>query len=528
MQLLIKLVPLCVNYNLKIDDVYGKHNITLLLVISRTPIGMGAVLCNLINIGMFVPDTTPSTAADVADHTPRKWLDGIVRKNVRDQKFLKELMEGKCLLTILLKLVAPSSLGVVIRAASAAGDLEAVKCLFEAGAPPDAPDTFGYTPFLLAVVNQHINVVRYFLGLDGAVNKEHENKEGDTPLTAAIRCIGTVDMGSGEWDKGPLSSEIVCLLLAHGANVNHSGFKGRTPLFLAVSFEMCNCILRKITLAKFLLDAGADPSIADEFGCTPLMATVYSCQYLSPEMTHVITRLVGPAIVNATDCHGRTALYCALLNTGPHPVQIATLLLALGANPHVRQRPILIAAVNMSPVSHPFILRLLNAGVYIDCVGPDGYTAFLEACANGDSKTAKLLLHRGRANAYLTADGRSARNIAVSRPYKDSGRDYEECITCIDDYLARAEKAETRAVIQAYKAASAASVVANAAAEAATQATAAKAEKENECVICMSSPRNTVFMPCGHTVACPKCAVRLEMCPICRAGIGDKVQIICS
>jgi cytoskeletal protein RodZ len=74
---------------------------------------------------------------------------------------------------------------------------------------------------------------------------------------------------------------------------------------------------------------------------------------------------------------------------------------------------------------------------------------------------------------------------------------------------------------QAYKAATAALVAANAAAEAATHA-----ETGCDCVICMSCPRTTVFAPCGHMVACTKCAERLETCPICRTGIGSKLRVI--
>lgn len=42
------------------------------------------------------------------------------------------------------------------------------------------------------------------------------------------------------------------------------------------------------------------------------------------------------------------------------------------------------------------------------------------------------------------------------------------------------------------------------------------------CFICFDRAKNTVLMPCAHTV-CSICSVRLEQCPICREDIRDKV-----
>ncbi|XP_022249892.1 putative inhibitor of apoptosis isoform X2 [Limulus polyphemus] len=51
-------------------------------------------------------------------------------------------------------------------------------------------------------------------------------------------------------------------------------------------------------------------------------------------------------------------------------------------------------------------------------------------------------------------------------------------------------------------------------------------EEENEklrdqriCKICMDQELGTVFLPCGHLLACPQCAPALKHCPLCRKEI---------
>jgi baculoviral IAP repeat-containing protein 7/8 len=39
------------------------------------------------------------------------------------------------------------------------------------------------------------------------------------------------------------------------------------------------------------------------------------------------------------------------------------------------------------------------------------------------------------------------------------------------------------------------------------------------CGICYVNPKCTVFLPCGHLLACPSCAVSLDACPYCRKKV---------
>ena len=40
------------------------------------------------------------------------------------------------------------------------------------------------------------------------------------------------------------------------------------------------------------------------------------------------------------------------------------------------------------------------------------------------------------------------------------------------------------------------------------------------CRVCMDSPVSAVFCPCGHHMACYKCALVCKTCPLCRHGIA--------
>ena len=45
-----------------------------------------------------------------------------------------------------------------------------------------------------------------------------------------------------------------------------------------------------------------------------------------------------------------------------------------------------------------------------------------------------------------------------------------------------------------------------------------------DCLICTTNPRDTVFGSCGHFVTCRPCAARLQICPLCQSTIS-KVRI---
>lgn len=45
------------------------------------------------------------------------------------------------------------------------------------------------------------------------------------------------------------------------------------------------------------------------------------------------------------------------------------------------------------------------------------------------------------------------------------------------------------------------------------------------CKICYAEERNVCFVPCGHVVACAKCAMSTDKCPMCRRTFTEAVRL---
>ena len=48
---------------------------------------------------------------------------------------------------------------------------------------------------------------------------------------------------------------------------------------------------------------------------------------------------------------------------------------------------------------------------------------------------------------------------------------------------------------------------------------------EKTCRICYVDERNTVFVRCGHMVACQLCAQQVSDCPVCRRPIEQVIRV---
>lgn len=48
---------------------------------------------------------------------------------------------------------------------------------------------------------------------------------------------------------------------------------------------------------------------------------------------------------------------------------------------------------------------------------------------------------------------------------------------------------------------------------------------EEDCCVCLERPKDIVFYPCGHQVACKQCSEMIRnkdnLCPVCRVKIKD-------
>ncbi len=157
-----------------------------------------------------------------------------------------------------------------IHKAAFEGDADCVKKLLEQGVDPNAKDVYGRTPLHLAVHAGHRGVVK--LLLDYGADPDARDAAGQTPL---------------HWAVAHGHADIEELLLESGADPNARDFAGNTPLHIAAMTTYFNEVAEvmfevgpKLFPAEFpydrgdvvrmLLEYGADPTVENEQGLTPL------------------------------------------------------------------------------------------------------------------------------------------------------------------------------------------------------------------------------------------------------------------
>ncbi len=157
-----------------------------------------------------------------------------------------------------------------IHKAAFEGDVGCIKKLMDEGVDPNVRDVFGRTPLHLAVQAGHRGVVELLLNYGADPNAR--DAAGQTPLHWAVAC-GHADIEE--------------LLLERGADPNAKDFAGNTPLHIAamttyfsevaeVMFEVGPKLFPaefpydRGDVVRMLLEYGADPTVENEQGLTPL------------------------------------------------------------------------------------------------------------------------------------------------------------------------------------------------------------------------------------------------------------------
>ncbi len=235
--------------------------------------------------------------------------------------------------------------------ASRQGCVECVKVLLEKGADINATDPDGISAAVTAIINGHYDVAA--LLAEKGINLNLADKTGRTALYAAV------DFNTMPQDNRPSppntidnkvsSFELIQLLVAKGANIN-AQLKtqvpyrakldrgddtmlttGTTPLLRAAKAA-------DIPVMKFLLEKGADPTLATRNGVNPLMAAAglgtreednTGRKKTEPETMEAIQLLLDKGVdINAQDTRGQTALHGAAF-WGKD--QVAAFLVAKGA-----------------------------------------------------------------------------------------------------------------------------------------------------------------------------------------------------
>lgn len=182
-------------------------------------------------------------------------------------------------------MVSPAlAAGAALIDAAAAGRVDEVARLIQTGAPLDAQDAQGRSALLRAVAGDHVSVAKILLEAGASPNTQAANR--DTPWLLA-GALGRAEIIAAMLPRKPDLSirnryggnalipacerahvEAVKLLLTSGIDLDHVNDLGWTCLLEIVILGDGGP--RHQQVARLVLDSGADPSLADKDGVTPL------------------------------------------------------------------------------------------------------------------------------------------------------------------------------------------------------------------------------------------------------------------
>jgi ankyrin repeat protein len=396
-------------------------------------------------------------------------IDAGADSNLADKNGATALMSGAkrgdaALVEVLLRAGANvnaihSSGSTALTVAAAEGHAAIVALLASKGAAVDHRDREDATPLLRAAIAGRRDVVKVLLEHKANPNVQSKAASRWTPLMAACKAR---DAGS------------VKLLLDHGANPNLKGDQGSTPVLIAALNGCADCIAHlakkgadlnaresrngNIALAlaqrhrhrdvvKALLEAGADPNIADKGGYTPLISAAMDGDY---EVARFLLQKKADPNLQASSGprKGITALMSA---AAKGHLQVAALLIDSGADPsikdeagttaysyavHNKHAPIadLIGANQVRNLDDSrrvikkqqlievikrgeagTALELMAKGVDLNEKDSAGWTPLMHALSGDHSLIAGALLDRGADPAPVDANGWGAVHLAAFR-----------------------------------------------------------------------------------------------------------------
>lgn len=196
-------------------------------------------------------------------------------------------MRAGCLCAALLGfmlMTTPAAAEPALIDAAAAGRADEVVRLAAAGAPLEAQDSQGRSALLLAVAGNHVATAKALLDAGASPNTQAANR--DTPWLLA-GALGRAEIIAAMLPRKPDLAirnryggnalipacerghvEAVKLLLTSGIDLDHVNDLGWTCLLEIVILGDGGP--RHQQVAKLVLDAGANPSLADKDGVSPL------------------------------------------------------------------------------------------------------------------------------------------------------------------------------------------------------------------------------------------------------------------
>jgi ankyrin repeat protein len=265
----------------------------------------------------------------------------------------------------------------VLMTAARAGSADAVKILLERGADVNARENYkGQTALMWAAAEQHPAVVKVLLehGADWKVRSF--DRETKMPKLSAASSVSPIARGGFTAflftaREGDIESAKV--MLESGVDIDQTDVDGSNGLVVSI-------MNKKYTFAKFLLDRGANPNLADVKGRAALYAAI--------DM--------------------RNEDYSALPNRkedDPLPsIEIVKALLAHGANPNLQLTKNLPGRSGMD-----------SGDTGLD----EGTTPLLRAARAGDAPVMRALLEKGADPKLTTKAGTNVLMVAAGVGYRD-------------------------------------------------------------------------------------------------------------
>lgn len=186
------------------------------------------------------------------------------------------------------------------------------------------------SPFVVAALNGHLNVVKYFLKLsprailiDGTAKTTlphfHRNSQPDINIHKCSALFAASVNGH---------LNVVKYLTKHGASPNLQECCGATAIHAALLYN------RSIKIIDHLIRHGADINIADMLGQTPLMLAARKGDHMLSTLKYLLKK---GAYMNYMDVNGYSALHHAAHHGNS---RIAEELLFSGADPMFKEAPI--------------------------------------------------------------------------------------------------------------------------------------------------------------------------------------------
>jgi ankyrin repeat protein len=265
----------------------------------------------------------------------------------------------------------------VLMTASRTGNVEIVRMLLDGGADVNAQEKYkGQTALMWAAIERHAPVVKLLLERGADWKARGFYRETRPPRLSAASSISPIPRGGFSalhFAAREGDVETVRLMLDAGVDINYGDVDNTSALVVAI-------MNKQFTLAKFLIERGADPNTVDASGRTPLYASV---DIRNEDWSTLPNRPLEDSLPS---------------------LEIVKALLDRGAKVD-------------APLKRPLPGRSgMDAG---DTSLGEGTTPLMRAARSGDHQVIRLLLAQGADTKLTTRDGNTALLFAAGVGYRD-------------------------------------------------------------------------------------------------------------